>query len=87
MAETKNPDFLKVKCVEKLLKSKFKNSNTKISNDAVKLTSEVLKVFITECAARSAIQAKSEASEEIPLPPEVDNQHLEKILPQLLLDF
>ncbi|KAF8782266.1 Centromere protein X like protein [Argiope bruennichi] len=58
-----------------------------VQNDAVKLVTEVVRIFITECAARAAIQAQSECIGESDIIPEVNNQHLEKILPQLLLDF
>ncbi|GFY55200.1 centromere protein X [Trichonephila inaurata madagascariensis] len=87
MSEANNIEHLKSKCIEKILKMRFKNSNTKIQNDAVKLSAEVLRIFITECAARAAIQAQNECSSENDITPEVNNQHLEKILPQLLLDF
>nr|XP_033777151.1 centromere protein X-like [Geotrypetes seraphini] len=42
---------------------------------------EMLKVFVQEAAARAARQAQSEDV------PTVDLEHLEKVLPQLLLDF
>ncbi|CAL1273152.1 unnamed protein product [Larinioides sclopetarius] len=87
MSDLTNLEYPKSKCVEKILKLKFKNANTKIQSDAVKLVTEVLKIFITEAAARAAIQAQSECIGENDIIPEVNNQHLEKILPQLLLDF
>ncbi|GFS81575.1 centromere protein X [Nephila pilipes] len=87
MSEVGNPEYLKSKCVEKILKMRFKSTNTKIQNDAVKLSTEVLRIFITECAARAAIQAQNECTGKSSMIPEVNNQHLEKILPQLLLDF
>ncbi|GIX97262.1 centromere protein X [Caerostris darwini] len=87
MAETKSPEYPKTKCVERILKLKFKNANTKIQNDAVKLSTEVLRVFILECAARSAVQAHNECIGEANIIPEVNMVNLEKNLPQLLLDF
>ncbi|XP_055933827.1 centromere protein X-like [Argiope bruennichi] len=87
MSDLSNSEHLKSKCIEKILKLKFKNTNTRMQNDAVKLVTEVVRIFITECAARAAIQAQSECIGESDIIPEVNNQHLEKILPQLLLDF
>ncbi|GBM38523.1 hypothetical protein AVEN_110198-1 [Araneus ventricosus] len=87
MSDLSNFEYPNSKCVEKILKLKFKNANTKVQSDAVKLVKEVLRIFITEGAARAAIQAQSECIGENDLIPEVNNQQLEKILPQLLLDF
>ncbi|XP_042904897.1 centromere protein X [Parasteatoda tepidariorum] len=87
MFAKKTREYPRIKTVEKLLKMKFHNSSTKIQNDAVKLTTEVLGVFIAEAAARSAVQAQSESSDDKGIIPVVTNQHLEKVLPQLLLDF
>ena len=59
----------------------FVQEKTKISSDAMKLINEVVRVHVLELMSRSAQQAKSEGSEI------VKNEHLEKVLPQFLLDF
>lgn len=59
----------------------FKDKKTKINNDAVKLSAELLYLFILECAYRSSEQAKVDGAAR------VDIQHFEKVLPKLLLDF
>ncbi|XP_030061039.1 centromere protein X isoform X2 [Microcaecilia unicolor] len=67
--------------VNKLLHLHFKDERIKVSADALQLMTEMLKVFVQEAVARAARQAKSEDL------PTVDLEHLEKVLPQLLLDF
>uniref|UniRef100_A0A665VN11 Centromere protein X n=1 Tax=Echeneis naucrates TaxID=173247 RepID=A0A665VN11_ECHNA len=52
-----------------------------VSGDAVLLMAEMLKIFVEEAAARSQKQAKSEDYDQVEI------EHFEKILPQLLLDF
>ncbi|XP_073246167.1 centromere protein X-like [Porites lutea] len=76
-----NPTF-KSETVNKLLLNFFHDKQkTKCNGDALKLMTELLRIFIAEGAARAAQQAKVESS------PTVETDHLEKILPQLLLDF
>ncbi|XP_028455444.1 centromere protein X isoform X1 [Perca flavescens] len=67
--------------VIKLLSSSFKEDKTRLSGDAALLMAELLKVFVQEAAVRSQKQAESEDCDQ------VDIEHFEKILPQLLLDF
>ena len=69
------------KNIEALTKSSFKNPKTKISSDAVKLFTELLRVHALEMLSRAAEQAKKEGSSQ------VLNEHIEKVLPQFLLDF
>ncbi|XP_068674018.1 centromere protein X-like [Montipora foliosa] len=79
--EMDDPAF-RSETVNKLLHNFFGDKvKTKCSGDALKLMAELLKIFIAEGAARAAQQAKVESS------PSVETEHLEKILPQLLLDF
>ncbi|XP_023794771.1 centromere protein X [Cyanistes caeruleus] len=52
-----------------------------VNADAQLLLAELLKVFVREAAARAARQAQAEDLKK------VDTEHLEKVLPQLLLDF
>ncbi|XP_073540246.1 centromere protein X [Phyllobates terribilis] len=67
--------------VSKLLHMHLEEEKTKISGDAILLLSELLRVFVHEAAARAARQA---LAEDLPV---VEIEHVEKILPQLLLDF
>ncbi|VFV31383.1 centromere protein x [Lynx pardinus] len=67
--------------VGKLLQLHFKDDKTKVSGDALRLMAELLKIFVVEAAIRSVRQAQAE---DLAL---VDVDQLEKVLPQLLLDF
>ncbi|CAH1273958.1 Hypp5245 [Branchiostoma lanceolatum] len=72
----------KLSTVEKIVKQQFQdNGKTRMNTDAVKLTTELLRMFVMEMAARASDQARSEGAGV------VEVEHLEKILPQLLLDF
>ncbi|XP_078294114.1 centromere protein X isoform X2 [Panthera onca] len=66
--------------VGKLLQLHFKDDKTKVSRDALRLVAELLKIFVV-AAIRSVRQAQAE---DLAL---VDVDQLEKVLPQLLLDF
>ncbi|XP_007125673.1 centromere protein X isoform X2 [Physeter macrocephalus] len=67
--------------VSKLLHLHFKDDKTKVSGDALRLMAELLKIFVVEAAIRSIRQAQAEDLAQ------VDVEQLEKVLPQLLLDF
>ncbi|XP_017280833.1 centromere protein X isoform X1 [Kryptolebias marmoratus] len=71
--------------INTLLSSFFKEDKTKLSGDAALLMAEMLKVFVQvlspEAAVRSQKQAESEDCNQVEI------EHFEKILPQLLLDF
>lgn len=67
--------------VSKLLHLHFEDDKTKVSGDALLLVAELLKVFVVEATVRSIRQAQAE---DLPC---VDVEQLEKVLPQLLLDF
>ena len=67
--------------IEALIKLSFKNEKTKTSGDAISMMSELLKVHSLELLSRSAEQAKKEGSDLVKL------EHLEKVLPQFMLDF
>lgn len=69
------------KTIEALIKSNFKSEKMKISSDAVKLFTELLRIHSLEVLSRAAEQAKKEGSDL------VQTEHLEKVLPQFLLDF
>ena len=53
----------------------------KMTKNAKDMASEFLSAFLSEALSRAAFKADEEGSDE------VDVTHLEKILPQLLLDF
>lgn len=57
------------------------SDKTKASNDALKLSAEYMRCFVLEAAHRAAETAKAEGVTR------VEPHHLEKVLPQLLLDF
>jgi len=74
------PTFLSP-TVEQLAKMAFKNEKTKFSQDSLDLTCEMLRIYTIEIFNRARMQAQSEGCETI------SPEHIEKILPQLLLDF
>ena len=75
------PMSFKTELVNKILHSSFKDTKTKVSPDGLKMMSEFLRLFVEEAIARSEIQAETEGIDKILI------EHLEKVLPQLLLDF
>lgn len=81
MADTEAEIVFKKETVGKLLSGFFKEDKTRLSGDAAVLMAEMLKIFVQEAAVRSQKQAEAEDCEQ------VDIEHFEKILPQLLLDF
>ncbi|XP_053816117.1 centromere protein X isoform X2 [Vidua chalybeata] len=66
--------------VDRLLRLHFRDGKTRVNADAQLLMAELLNVFV-RAAARAARQAQAEDLKK------VDTEHLEKVLPQLLLDF
>ena len=73
--------FIKEETIKKLLQSYFKEEKTRLSPEALKVFTKFVEVFTREGIGRSMIQAQSEDVNT------VEVEHLEKILPQLLLDF
>ncbi|CAG0887625.1 unnamed protein product [Darwinula stevensoni] len=71
----------KAQTVEEMLKMGYKETKTRMTADALQLVTEFLKVFVCEGAMRAAHQAKTQNASQ------VEGEHLEKVLPQLLLDF
>ncbi|XP_020043803.1 centromere protein X isoform X1 [Castor canadensis] len=67
--------------VSRLLHLHFRDGKTKVSGDALQLMGELLKIFVMEAAVRGVRQAQAE---DVTI---VDLDQLEKVLPQLLLDF
>uniref|UniRef100_A0A669DDW8 Centromere protein X n=1 Tax=Oreochromis niloticus TaxID=8128 RepID=A0A669DDW8_ORENI len=78
MAEKDVEISFKKDTVSQLLSNFFKEDKTKLSGDATRLMVEMLKVFVQEAAVRSQKQAESEDCDQ------VDIEHFEKILPQLV---
>ncbi|XP_020043807.1 centromere protein X isoform X2 [Castor canadensis] len=66
--------------VSRLLHLHFRDGKTKVSGDALQLMGELLKIFVM-AAVRGVRQAQAE---DVTI---VDLDQLEKVLPQLLLDF
>ncbi|XP_041321978.1 centromere protein X isoform X1 [Pyrgilauda ruficollis] len=73
-------DFRK-NTVDRLLRLNFRDGRTRVNAEAQLLVGELLKVFVREAAARAARQAQAEDLKK------VDTEQVEKVLPQLLLDF
>ncbi|KAK7111492.1 centromere protein X-like [Littorina saxatilis] len=74
------PATFKAKTVQSVLQLHFKDDKTKVNTDALTLVTELLRVFVSEAAERSAVQAQKDGSNRASV------EHVEKILPQLLLD-
>ncbi|XP_072395625.1 centromere protein X-like isoform X2 [Diabrotica undecimpunctata] len=67
--------------IKEALKTKFQNPKNKITDDAIELISEIAKVLTIEATVRAVKQAKLEYRTKVTL------EHVEAILPQLMLDF
>ncbi|KAK3142273.1 hypothetical protein QOZ80_4BG0344460 [Eleusine coracana subsp. coracana] len=67
--------------VEPAPETSKRNRSTTANASALKVSCELLRIFVTEAIQRSAFIAKAEGSTVI------EPTHLERILPQLLLDF
>ena len=67
--------------VRQISKMTFQADKTKYNPDSLLLTTEMLRVYVLEAAHRAAHQAKSEGADTVQL------EHLEKVLPQFLMDF
>ncbi|KAM4844640.1 centromere protein X isoform 2-T2 [Thomomys bottae] len=60
--------------VSRLLHLHFRDSKTKVSGDALQLTTELLRIFVLEAAVRAVRQAQAEDAAR------VDVDQLEKLL-------
>ena len=60
---------------------KYKDTKTKITEEAVELVKEITRVMVVEAAIRAAKQAFSESKQT------VDVNHVETMLLQMMLDF
>lgn len=78
----RNHDYIKPDLISKILKHFLNEEKSlRLSNDMVKAFTELVFVFIHQAFLRTIQQASSEGTNEIQI------EHLEKILLQLLLDF
>ncbi|GAV02613.1 hypothetical protein RvY_13154 [Ramazzottius varieornatus] len=71
----------KADVLKKCLSSGFEDSKTKLSNEALIMMAEALRFTVYETLARAVNQASAEQVNT------VEVSHVEKILPQLMLDF
>ena len=67
------------KTVEQL--AKMECPGLRFSSEGLSLTTELLRIYVLEAAHRAAAQARAEGGQEVGV------EHLEKVLPQFLLDF
>uniref|UniRef100_A0A915JBR1 Centromere protein X n=1 Tax=Romanomermis culicivorax TaxID=13658 RepID=A0A915JBR1_ROMCU len=82
MEETKTKQ-LSIDVVKRMMTAGFADSTkTKISHAAMTVMAEILDAFMDETLKRSIFQAKERENSSV-----VKVDHLEKILPQLLMDF
>jgi histone H3/H4 len=81
MNDEDDKQTFRAETVRKLLQLFFKDKKTRVGSDALALATELLRIFVNEAAARSAQFAKADSSAVVTV------EHLEKVLPQLLLDF
>ena len=75
------PLVLKERTVEELLQLHFSSPRTRLGADGLRLTTLALQLYVREAALRAADQARLTGA------PEVGLEHLEKILPQWLMDI
>ncbi|KAI9290301.1 centromere protein X [Umbelopsis sp. AD052] len=70
--------------IQNVFKAQWKDSGTKANKDAIQLSTELLRIFTVEAVHRAVDEANKDAgggSQTLQV------EHLEKILPQLMLDF
>ncbi|XP_053615024.1 centromere protein X-like [Plodia interpunctella] len=67
--------------IKELIQGSFQDNKTKLGNDALSLVVEVAKCLVTETCLRASNQALRETCDKVEL------EHVEKCLPQLMLDF
>ncbi|WZZ69456.1 hypothetical protein YC2023_080826 [Brassica napus] len=79
--ERERSDAIDATDAEVALGTSKKNRLASANANALKLSCELLKSFVSEAVQRAAIIAEAEGMDKI------EASHLERILPQLLLDF
>ncbi|KAH9494864.1 hypothetical protein Btru_015861 [Bulinus truncatus] len=76
-----NGAVFKKKTVSAVLEQHFKDKKVTVKGNALILATEMFRIFVKEALSRAADQAKNEGDRGVTI------DHLEKILPQLLLDM
>lgn len=79
--ERKQFQMFKEETLKLILTNHFKEEKTRLTSDAVSMLKNLMELFVDEAIQRACRQAELESSGK------VDIEHLEKILPQLLMDF
>lgn len=80
--DNRNYDWIKTELITKLLKHFLpEEKSIRLSSDMIKLFTELIFIFIYQAFTRTIQQASSDGTIQ------VDIEHLEKIILQLLLDF
>ncbi|XP_075214064.1 centromere protein X-like [Lycorma delicatula] len=79
-ADKIEPTFKK-ETIKEIVKMKFSDPKTKITDDAVCVLTEMLRLATVESVLRAGVQASREASDYILI------HHIEKIVAQLILDL
>ncbi len=80
--DNRNYDWIKTELITKLLKHFLpEEKSIRLSSDMIKLFTELIFIFIHQAFTRTIQQASSDGTIQ------VDIEHLEKIILQLLLDF
>ena len=71
----------KERTVEELMRLHFSSQRTRFGADGLRLTSLALRLYVREAALRASDQARLTGA------PSVGLEHLEKVLPQWLMDI
>lgn len=80
------PPSIPPKLLTKLLHHHFENDKTRIGKDASKLVGKYMETFVREALARAAYE-RVEAEGEGATKDFLEAEDLEKLAPQLLMDF
>ena len=73
--------LLKERTVEELMRLHFSSPRTRLGADGLRLATLALQLYVREAALRASDQARLTGA------PEVGLDHLEKVLPQWLMDI
>jgi len=74
--------------IKRVLELSFESDSTRVKNDSVEVAAEMLRIMTAEVVSRACDNANLVApSEPRAGAALVDAQHVEAVLPQLLLDF
>lgn len=78
---TATTTMLKEETIKTFLLKHFKEDKTRVSSDVVLMVKLLVELFVEEALQRANRQSQLESSDSVHI------EHLEKILPQLFLDF